>query len=101
MAKMRVSYVCQQCGADSGRWFGRCTGCGAWNTCVEEATESSPAKQKQRAGLIKANPPVPITEVVGGQDERTSTAIAEFDRALWGGDCGWFGSTGRWRPRYW
>ncbi|MBT3603608.1 MAG: DNA repair protein RadA [Candidatus Latescibacteria bacterium] len=85
MAKMRVSYVCQQCGADSGRWFGRCTGCGAWNTCVEEATESSPAKQKQRAGLIKANPPVPITEVVGGQDERTSTAIAEFDRALGGG----------------
>lgn len=86
MAKMRVRYTCQQCGADSGRWFGRCTDCGAWNTCVEEtATAASPSQKKQREGLIKANPPVPITAVVGGQDERISTAIAEFDRTLGGG----------------
>ncbi len=85
MAKMRVHYVCQQCGADSSRWFGRCAGCGAWNTCAEEADAPSTPQKKQRDGLIRANPPVPITEVVGGQDERTSTSIAEFDRALGGG----------------
>ena len=86
MAKMRVRFICQQCGADSGRWFGRCVGCGAWNSCAEEvATPASSSEQKKREGLIRANPPVPITEVVGGQDERTSTHIAEFDRTLGGG----------------
>ncbi|MDA0710739.1 MAG: DNA repair protein RadA [bacterium] len=85
MAKIRVRFVCQQCGADSGRWFGRCGGCGAWNTCAEEAEPSVSSAQQHRPGLIKANPPVPITEVAGGNDERISTTIAEFDRALGGG----------------
>lgn len=85
MAKVRVTYICQQCGADSNRWFGRCVGCGAWNTCAEEASAPSTSQTRQREGLIKANPPMPITEVGGGQDERTSTAIAEFDRTLGGG----------------
>jgi len=85
MAKVRVRYICQQCGADSNRWFGRCVGCGAWNTCAEETAAPSSAQTRQREGLIKANPPMPITEVGGGQDERTSTAIVEFDRTLGGG----------------
>lgn len=85
MAKVRVRYICQQCGADSNRWFGRCVGCGAWNTCAEEASAPSSSQTRQREGLIKANPPMPITEVGGGQDERTSTSIVEFDRTLGGG----------------
>lgn len=85
MGKVRVRYVCQQCGADAGRWFGRCVSCGEWNTCVEEQT--SPAeKQNRRADeWVKANPPQPITEVVGGREDRIETAIGEFDRTLGGG----------------
>ena len=85
MGKVRVRYVCQQCGADSGRWFGRCVSCGEWNTCAEE--QASPeAKQNRRADeWIKANPPQPITEVVGGREDRIETAIGEFDRTLGGG----------------
>ena len=85
MGKVRVRYVCQQCGADSGRWFGRCVSCGEWNTCAEE-TASSEAKQNRRADeWVKANPPQPITEVVGGREDRIETAIGEFDRTLGGG----------------
>ena len=85
MGKVRVRYVCQQCGADSGRWFGRCVSCGEWNTCAEE--QASPdVKQNRRADeWIKANPPQPITEVVGGREDRIETAIGEFDRTLGGG----------------
>ena len=85
MGKVRVRYVCQQCGADSGRWFGKCISCGGWNTCVEEQT-SPEGKQNRRADeWVKANPPQPITEVVGGREDRIETAIDEFDRTLGGG----------------
>ena len=82
---MRVRFVCQQCGAESGRWFGRCVSCHAWNSCAEETLVSDDQKKKQRASLMHAHPPVPITEVEGGQETRVSTGIGEFDRALGGG----------------
>ncbi|MET0640406.1 MAG: hypothetical protein ABWZ19_10355, partial [Hyphomicrobium sp.] len=35
MAKAsRSLYVCQNCGATSSRWAGKCTACGEWNTLV-------------------------------------------------------------------
>ena len=85
MAKLRVRYVCQQCGADAGRWFGRCAGCGEWNTCAEEKAVADSKQQKRAVELIRANPPQPITEVTGGLEDRIETAIGEFDRTLGGG----------------
>ena len=37
MAKSRSSYVCQNCGAITQRWQGKCEACGEWNTIIEEA----------------------------------------------------------------
>jgi len=34
--KKKTMYVCQNCGYDNTRWMGKCPGCGAWNTMVEE-----------------------------------------------------------------
>ena len=36
MARAQPRYVCQQCGAVHAKWTGRCDGCGAWNSLVEE-----------------------------------------------------------------
>ena len=36
MAKKKTVYVCQNCGADSAKWIGRCPSCNQWNTYVEE-----------------------------------------------------------------
>ena len=36
MARTAAQYVCQDCGALHGKWTGRCDGCGAWNSVVEE-----------------------------------------------------------------
>jgi len=37
MAKSKTLYVCQNCGAVTQRWQGKCESCGEWNTIVEEA----------------------------------------------------------------
>ncbi len=40
MPKQHTSFVCQNCGAVSQRWQGRCDSCGAWNTIIEESASS-------------------------------------------------------------
>ena len=54
MAKVRSVYVCQACGYESPRWYGKCPGCDAWNTLEETVPAASPAAgakpHKQRAG---------------------------------------------------
>ncbi len=42
MAKLKSTFVCQNCGTVQGRWQGRCEGCGEWNTIVEETGAIAP-----------------------------------------------------------
>src|SRR4029079_18698492 len=37
MARSATVHLCTQCGHRAAKWFGRCPGCGEWNTLVEEA----------------------------------------------------------------
>jgi len=58
MAKQQARYVCQECGALSNRWAGRCDACGAWNSIIEETPRAAPpgglgkgsAAQRRRGG---------------------------------------------------
>ena len=34
--KQKTVFACQECGAQSSKWLGRCNECGAWNSFVEE-----------------------------------------------------------------
>ena len=34
--KAKTLFFCKECGAETPRWMGRCPGCGAWNTLVEQ-----------------------------------------------------------------
>ena len=36
MAKVKSSFFCQNCGAQSPKWIGKCPSCNEWNTYVEE-----------------------------------------------------------------
>jgi len=36
MAKKDLSFSCTECGAATSKWSGKCDGCGAWNTIVED-----------------------------------------------------------------
>ena len=34
--KQKTVFACQECGAQSAKWLGRCPECGAWNSMIEE-----------------------------------------------------------------
>src|SRR3990167_2592640 len=43
MAKpSKTAHVCQNCGAVSPRWAGKCPSCGEWNTLTEETDAIAP-----------------------------------------------------------
>jgi len=39
MGKIKSHFVCNQCGAVSPKWVGRCPECGSWNSFTEEVEE--------------------------------------------------------------
>jgi DNA repair protein RadA/Sms len=86
MAKPRKRYVCQACGSVSSRWQGQCSDCSEWNSLVEDAggvVTPFSAKHDLRTGGRAIQLVGLDTEVA--LPPRTSTGIAEFDRALGGG----------------
>ena len=86
MAKMKkTAYVCQSCGYDTSKWMGKCPGCGAWNSMVEEIVV--PESEARRSGLggTDAAPPQPIGEITAEDLPRFSTGSGELDRVLGGG----------------
>ena len=87
MARARTIFVCQQCGARSPKWTGKCEQCGQWNSLVEQAPapvgKSAVARSAGQGTLLQ---PRPIT--AASQDEpaaRLATGIADLDAVLGGG----------------
>ena len=83
--KIKTVYVCSNCGADSPKWFGRCTNCGEWNTCVEEKVAAKPSKTLSDGGLKKKAEPVKITEIKSEEETRITLPSSELNRVLGGG----------------
>ena len=82
MAKVRVEYVCQQCGGRVAKWVGKCPDCGEFNTLVEEIKR--PETDQHRPVLSDENP-IAITDVASIERPRIIVGIGEFDRVLGGG----------------
>ncbi len=84
MAALKTVYLCSECGAESRKWVGRCPGCGAWNTMLEEVEEkpSASARPMELPGGSEAEalPDVPMEDF-----GRASTGMSELDRVLGGG----------------
>jgi DNA repair protein RadA/Sms len=87
MAKApRSQFICQNCGASSPRWSGKCDSCGEWNTLVEEATSGGIGGAPSVRGLRKGTP-VSLVSLSGDLDEapRIASGISELDRVTGGG----------------
>ena len=76
----RREFRCQECGAKSARWMGRCPGCGSYSTLVEEKVSAVPAAQGSAGGRVEPLYSVDVEPVA-----RLSTGLAEVDRILGGG----------------
>lgn len=83
MAKKK-KFICQECGAESIKWLGKCPSCGKWNTLVEEFVEE--VEVNPRHALTTAyEMPRRIAEVDLTELPRFSTGSGELDRVLGGG----------------
>lgn len=85
MNKRRTTaFFCQECGYESPKWVGRCQGCGAWNTMVEEpiAFKSAAKIGGLNLGLSSNSEPILIENVDVDEAPRFSTGSAELNRVL-------------------
>ena len=83
MAKKPVSsYICNNCGAVSSSFSGKCLQCGEWNTLQEQLTAStlagSVAGGKQLA-------PQSVSKAITSDNKRLSSGISEVDDVFGGG----------------
>ncbi len=84
MAKSHTRFVCQNCGRQTPRYFGRCPACGEWNTMVEEVVEQQPAGRRVPISGPRALPQR-LTEIATDGLDRLSLPMGEFARVLGGG----------------
>jgi len=91
MAKTKTAFFCQECGYRSPKWFGKCNGCEAWNTLVEETLVPAGAEADSGRWIAVgakekgANKPIPLDKIEVSGEARTPTGSSEFDRVLGGG----------------
>src|SRR5579871_906023 len=74
-----LQHVCSECGTSSGRWLGRCPGCGEFGTLVAEAPPPRGVHARGRRA------PLRLVDVVAEEADRIPTGVPELDRVLGGG----------------
>src|SRR5436305_15301928 len=90
--KSLTVFSCQECGAQSSKWLGRCAECGAWNSLVEErpvpmiaGAGAAAASAGSRYSLAATAGPRLYEDIDTIVSERLSTGICEYDGWLRGG----------------
>lgn len=84
MAKTRVQYVCQSCGAAVLKWAGQCKSCGEWNTLVETIVDLRKEQAVQRSWM-PISQPQRLPDIQADQFQRLPVSIGELARVLGGG----------------
>ncbi|MGA7936270.1 MAG: DNA repair protein RadA, partial [Kovacikia sp.] len=101
MPKLRSHYVCNQCGAESSQYFGKCSACNAWNSLEEQvilpppstAVRAGPATASRLNSRGRSTPQTPaqprvsltLAQVSDHPQARFSSGYVELDRVLGGG----------------
>ena len=85
MKPPKTVFACQECGAQSPKWLGRCPDCGAWNSFVEERAAEAPAPSANRFAGPGGGGAKLYADVASSTEARMTTGIDEFDRVLGGG----------------
>lgn len=88
MAKqVKTAWFCNNCGAESSKWMGRCPSCGEWNTMVEERVPASKSSKSITGvtGRTSTSRPVAISQIEKSIEERIKMPSQELNRVLGGG----------------
>src|SRR4051795_10822099 len=79
MAKPAVQFACSECGYTAGRWFGKCPGCDAFGTLLEETVGKIVAAKAPPKPLLR------LVDVEVKEAARIPPGVPELDRVLGGG----------------
>lgn len=88
MSKIKTVFYCQNCGAQSAKWIGKCPSCGEWNTYAEEVLQKPNTQTTYRQFSENKNitiKPVALSELVAEDYQRIITPDRELNRVLGGG----------------
>ena len=85
MSKTRATFVCQNCGAVTNRWQGRCDACGEWNSIVEETAVSGIGGQIARKGRKGRLFALEGLSADTAEPPRSPIGMDELDRVTGGG----------------
>lgn len=87
MSKVKTSFVCQECGAESAKWLGKCPSCNAWNTLVEEVVrKETPRMAGMNDAVFKSlESSQKLDEISVLENPRLITRDQELNRVLGGG----------------
>lgn len=85
MSRIKTTFLCQNCGAQSSKWVGKCSSCGEWNTYVEEIIETGSKKESWKKQNARVGKPLFINEINLHDQHRTPVPDQELNRVLGGG----------------
>jgi len=86
MSKTKTVFECQNCGAQSPRWVGRCPECQKWNTYVEEKIASEPTRAITIAAFNdNSSKAIPLKQINGSNGNHIPIGMPELDRVLGNG----------------
>ncbi|MDD5291955.1 MAG: DNA repair protein RadA [Candidatus Omnitrophica bacterium] len=83
MPKTKTIFTCQNCGAQSPKWLGKCPDCNSWSSFVEEDVVPE-RSMRFEVGTVQEHP-VLLNRVEIKKEPRWETGIKELDRVLGGG----------------
>jgi DNA repair protein RadA/Sms len=81
MARRLTAFVCQNCGAVTGRWQGKCEACGEWNTIAAESAAPDARQTGRNRRVFALEPLAGISQ----EAPRLLSGMAELDRVTGGG----------------
>ncbi len=85
MPKKAHIFSCQQCGATSSKWTGRCESCGEWNSLVEEAVQTDKKAVVDRSKGTRLSAQTIDKVAIDAISGRISTGFEQLDAVLGGG----------------
>jgi DNA repair protein RadA/Sms len=83
--KPSIQYVCENCGAMSATWAGRCPQCGEWNTLHEELQLSMAGAAGAALSSGKTLKPQSVDVSAAQAQQRLETGMNDVDAILGGG----------------
>ena len=89
MATIKKIFACNNCGATSPKWVGKCPSCGEWNTYVEEVIQKeTPREERQKiwkGAKVESPSATPLSMIRSSEASRLVTPDEELNRVLGGG----------------